>query len=243
MPITPGAETTCPRCWLDPLDVTVGQPVPREFGPPDKPVGVDCPACGTVYYDTDETAQTSEEKYRATRSEILQCLREDQARGERNGGGGSKGPRREAVPPSPLTIGVEWAGFPDRRQTTCELVAPMSAPLYPTITREVDSWLCKAALAFNMTESEVVRWALEWARQNSPTLSNRRLDSAMKQRRRMCILLRENEKVLVRQMADRAKTPRLGHYVAQLLDLIRRAPSVRRSFCALIDEGKERAFD
>lgn len=234
-----GAETTCPQCWLDPLAVVPGQPRPIEFGPGKNPVGVDCPDCGLVYYETSD----KEEPYSPGRREIMECLREDRRRGTRNGGGGSKGPKREAVPPSPLALDLEWPGFPESRQATIEMVSRMSAPIYPTITREVDTWLSRAALALDMPQSQVVRWALEWARLHSPKLSNKRLESQWPQRRRMCVLLRENEKPILADMAARARTPRLGHYVAQVLDLIQRKPTIQTAWCALIDESRAKAFE
>jgi hypothetical protein len=220
-------ETTCPQCWLDPLEVGPGGKVPMEFGPVGgRPVGVDCPECGTIYFEEQPESKSGG----PSRGEILECWHEDRKRGERGGGSGNKGPRRENVPPNPIRMDQAWPGFPERYADgqKSETINPMAAPIYATITREVDDWLQASMVAYRMTQSDFIRLCLEWARRQAPEVDGKNLSSQWKQRKRICFCLRTNEKPTLTSMAASAGVVRLGHYVAMILDILRRRPSLRR---------------
>lgn len=212
-------EATCPRCWLDPLELSDGEPVPIEFGPPDKPEGVDCPECGLVYYDdSDELISAKRKEHEA----ILACFREEQQRGTRGGGGHNNASKRK-LPPIPRTENLLWLGYPERDKITTGVIDAYERPIFVTVTQELDRWLQGACVVYSAHQRDVIRLCLEWARRHKPDLSGYKLESKSRQRRRITVALRAGEQRIVQELAGER---RLGQYVALVLELLRRRPSL-----------------
>lgn len=230
-------ETTCPKCWLDPLGTVDGERPPVEFGPTDAPDGVDCPRCGLVYHQPPPEDEERRERQAAKKelAMILELFMSEQDRGTR-AGSRTRGVKKER-PRLVLLEDRPWIGFPETDKSETSVIDPHGLPLYANITREIDDWLKRSTAAYRMTRPDFLRLCLEWARRHRPEVDGKNLQSKWKQRARLNIGLRMSEKRLVAEMAEQAGVKRLGHYVAMVLDLLARRSSLQVGLEEIRHEG------